>query len=298
MPSENAGLILEGGGNRGVFTAGVLQYFMERQLNLPYVIGVSAGACNAVNYVSNQPFRSRECMIDAQQKYPYTGLKQFLKQRTVFNMDLLFDDFPNKLVPFDYQTFFQSDKTCYFVATNCLTGQAEYLEERKSKQRLMAICRASSSLPLMAHMVDVDGTPMLDGGMADSIPICRALRDGYKKNVLILTRPKGYRKKTNSRYNRLVRIAYRNYPKLVRTTLRRPLVYNRTLEFIEHHEEKGHLFVIRPQIPVVRSTETQTDLLQKFYDHGYEYARQIYPDLCKYLNISEDLHESGKNKPH
>lgn len=287
----DAGLILEGGGMRGVFTAGVLQYFMEQKLQLSYVIGVSAGACNAVDYVSNQPLRSRQCMIDCLKDDPYVGMKVMLKKHTIFDMDKLFDEFPNQRYPFDYRTYFRSAQNCMLVATDCENGQAVYLKEGSSRQRLMKCCRASSSLPLAASPVEIDGHFYLDGGLSDSVPIRKALRDGVKKNVVILTRNPGYRKKVNRQYNRVIRTVYKNYPYLVRTILRRPYKYNKTMELIERLEQKGHIFVLRPQLPMIRSTESHVEKLQQIYDHGYEYAKEQFPRLLQYLGVSEgDLH--------
>ena len=126
---KQAGMILEGGGTRGVFTAGVLDYFMEQELYLPYVIGVSAGACNAVNYVSHQLGRMKTCTIDFLEAGSYVGIKYLLKNHSLFNMDLIFDVFPNKIIPFDYDTFFSSKQTCILTATNCFTGRPAYLTE-------------------------------------------------------------------------------------------------------------------------------------------------------------------------
>ena len=183
---KTTGLILEGGGTRGVFTAGVLDYFMEQNLYLPYVIGVSAGACNAVNYVSRQPGRTKKCTIDYLAAGSYVGLRHLIRNHSLFNMELIFDIFPNSIFPFDYEQFFHSEQTCILTATNCLTGEAAYLQERESRERLMQICRASSSLPVVSPMVYVDGIPLLDGGLADSVPLRKALRDGKrvsKKNI-------------------------------------------------------------------------------------------------------------------
>lgn len=280
---EKTGLILEGGGTRGVFSAGVLDYFMEQDLYLPYVIGVSAGACNAVNYVAHQHGRTKECMIDYLRDGSYAGLKYMIKKRSLFDMDLIFDIFPNSEIPFDYKTFFESDQTCILTVTNCLTGKAEYLSEKKNKKRIMAICRASSSIPLAAPVVMVDNIPMMDGGMSDSIPIKKALKDGCKKAVIILTRNKDYIKKSTPRINRVSRVVYKGYPNLVKAIVRRPHKYNKTIEYIEKLEEAGKIFVIRPEIPVVKQAETNPDVLYHFYKHGYELGKQLYPSLIKYL---------------
>lgn len=280
---EKTGLILEGGGTRGVFSAGVLDYFMEQNLYLPYVIGVSAGACNAVNYVARQHGRSKKCMIDYLRDGTYSGLKYLIQKRSLFDMDLIFDVFPNSEIPFDYKTFFESEQTCVLTTTNCLTGKAAYLSEKKNKKRIMAACRASSSLPLVAPIVTVDDIPMMDGGMADSIPIKKAIKDGCKKIVIILTRNKGYIKKKTPRINRVSRIVYKDYPNLVKAIIRRPDKYNKTIEYIEKLEEAGKVFVIRPDVAVVRQAETNPDVLYHFYEHGYKMAKHIYPELIKYL---------------
>ena len=266
---KKAGMVLEGGGTRGVFTAGVLDYFMEQGMYLPYVIGVSAGACNAVDYASHQPGRMKLCTIDFLEAGSYVGLKSLVKTHSLFNMDLIFDIFPNKIIPFDYDTFFSSGMECILTATNALTGKAEYLSEKSDRQRLMTICRASSSLPVVSPIVDVDGTPMVDGGVADSVPIRKALHDGVKKPVIILTRQEGYRKAPARKTLKMAQIMYQKYPNLIRAIKYRAYYYNRTMELIEELEHRGHVFVIRPQVPVVKNTENHVEILTDFYNHGY-----------------------------
>ena len=280
---KKAGLILEGGGTRGVFTAGVLDYFMEQGLYLPYVIGVSAGACNAVNYVSRQPGRMKTCTIDFFLSFCYVGLKYLVKYHSLFNMDLIFDLFPNKIIPFDYDTYFSSGQTCFLTATDCLTGKAVYLRETADRQRLMAACRASSSLPMVSPMVEVDGIPMLDGGLGDSVPIRKALRDGIKKNIVILTRQEGYRKTPARRSLRMAKLLYPKYPNLIRAVKNRAYYYNRTMELLEDLEDRGHVRILRPQIPVIKNTEDRVDVLTAFYQHGYEYAKDNFSQIADFL---------------
>lgn len=280
---RKSGLILEGGGTRGVFTAGVLDYFMEQNLYLPYVIGVSAGSCNAVNYVSHQPGRMKLCTIDYLEAGSYVGLKYLVKNHSLFNMDLIFDIFPNKIIPFDYDAYFSSNQTCILTATNCLTGKAAYLSERADRERLMAACRASSSLPIFSPTVEVDGIPMLDGGVADSIPIRKALNDGIKKNIIILTRQEGYRKSPAKKSLQMAKIMYQKYPYLIRAVKNRAYYYNRTMELVENLEERGHVLVIRPQIPVIKNTEDRVEVLTAFYQHGYEYVKDIFGQVVGYL---------------
>ena len=215
---QKATMILEGGATRGVFTSGVLDYLMEQDLYISHVIGVSAGSCNAVDYVSRQPGRTRDCMILTDKKDDYVhGFRKAIKEKSLMNMDMIFDTYPNETFPFDFETYFQSEMKCEIVATNCLTGKAEYLDERQDRARLMKLCRASCSMPLLTPIVRVDGVPYLDGGLADSVPIQRALTYGNRKIVVILTRNPGYRKKRVSKgMARVYREAYRSYPALLR----------------------------------------------------------------------------------
>ena len=281
--NKQTGLVLEGGATRGVFTAGVLDYLMEKEEYFPYVVGVSAGACNAVDYVSKQKGRTRACMIVKEKQYDYLNLKTAIKKRSLFDMDMIFDRYPNEIFPFDFETYFQSDIRCELVVTNCTTGLAEYLDERKDRKRLMNICRASSSVPVLSPMVEVDGQLYLDGGLADSIPLIRSLRAGNKKNVVVLTRNKGYRKSAPRKSRSLYIAAYNKYPNLVRTICTRYRVYNKILTYIEKWEEEGRIFVIRPTVPPVSRTEHNYKILTDFYEHGYEKMQEQFDDMRRYL---------------
>ena len=270
---ENMGLVLEGGGMRGIFTCGVLDYFMDYNIWFPYVIGVSAGACNGLSYVSRQKGRARRSNIDILEEYRYVGLKYIFSQRNIMDFKLLFDDLPNRILPYDYATYFHSSTRFVMVTSNCLTGKAEYMEEKASPRRLLDICRASSSLPFVCPVTWVDNIPMLDGGIVDSIPLQRAIHDGYRNNVVVLTRNHGYRKENKD--IRIPPFVYRKYPKMREALSRRCAVYNAQLEMVERMEEEGDILVIRPQKPVVvdrieRDIQKLTDL----YEEGYECAKR------------------------
>ena len=282
---QKATMILEGGATRGVFTSGVLDYLMEQDLYISHVIGVSAGSCNAVDYVSRQPGRTRDCMILTDKKDDYVhGFRKAIKEKSLMNMDMIFDTYPNETFPFDFETYFQSEIKCEIVATNCLTGKAEYLDERQDRARLMKLCRASCSMPLLTPIVMVDGVPYLDGGLADSVPIQRALTYGNRKIVVILTRNPGYRKKRVSKgMARVYREAYRSYPDLLRAIMTRSLYYNRTMEQIERLEEEGRIFVLRPQVKTVSRLERNAEILTGFYEHGYHLMAREYDRLTEYL---------------
>ena len=208
--NKQSGLVLEGGGMRGVFTSGVLDCFMDHSIYFPYMIAVSAGACNGLSYASHQKGRARYSNIDLLAQYKYIGWKQLLFKRNIMDFDLLFDTFPSKIIPYDYETYFNSPQRYVLVTSNCITGKAEYMEEKKDKKRLLDICRASCSLPLLCPVTYVDGIPMLDGGVCDPIPVRRAMDEGYSRNVIVLTRNRGYRKKEKE--VRLPWFVYRNYP--------------------------------------------------------------------------------------
>jgi predicted patatin/cPLA2 family phospholipase len=285
---KKAGMILEGGGQRGIFTSGVLDYFMSKKLEVPYVIGVSAGACNAVDYVSGQMLRTKECMLDAQMDYELYGMKTMLHTRHFMNMDLIFDQFPNHDYPFDFRAYVKSPTRCVLTTTNCITGRAEYIEEYRNRERMMAVCRASSSLPFVSPIVEVDGIPMLDGGIADSVPIRRAIADGFDHNIVILTRGRGYYKNENPGLMRLVRLHYRQYPRLTRAILQRSHIYNQEMDLVNRLEAQGRAFVIRPTAPCISRVERNLEKMEDFYWHGYEIGEQVYPALKEWLAQREE----------
>lgn len=280
---KEAALVLEGGGTRGVFTAGVLDYLLKKHVKLPYVIGVSAGACNAIDYVSEQIGRTKDCTIIQDKNKRFIGTKDALKKGYFFDMDRLFDEYPNRLFPFDFDTYFASDIQCEVVVTNCLTGEAMYLSEKQDKERLLTICRASSSIPLISPVVDVDGIPCVDGGVADSVPLIHSMKLGHQKNVVVLTRNKGYRKKAPGKSRLLYTAALKKYPNLLNALLNRYRNYNRVMELIEKWEEEGHIFVIRPEVEPVSRTEQNVEKLTEFYDHGYQLMEQRLGELQAYL---------------
>lgn len=271
---SSIGLVLEGGGMRGVYTSGVLDYFMEQDFYVPYVIGVSAGACNGVSYVSRQPGRTRKATIGYIDDPRYINYKNLIKYGYLLNMDLIFDEFPNKLVPFDYNTFFNSEQECVIGATSCNTGMPEYFSKKKSMDinNIMDICRASSSMPFVAPIVKIENEPFLDGGITDSIPIRKSIEDGNERNIIVLTRNKDYRKKPSS-LRFLVKKMYAKYPKLQEAIFNRYKIYNETLDYIEKLEKEDRVFVIRPTEPfTVGRAEKNVEKLTGLYDMGYKDA--------------------------
>jgi predicted patatin/cPLA2 family phospholipase len=272
--TEQSGLILEGGGMRGVFTCGVLDNFMDRGIRFPYSIGVSAGACNGLSYMSGQRGRAKYSNIDLLDKYRYIGLKKLLLTGNIMDFDLLFDKFPNEIIPYDYEAYAQCKERYEMVTTSCVTGEACYYDEKLSPERIIDIVRASSSLPFVCPIAYVDGEPMLDGGIADSIPIERARALGYDRNVVVLTRNRGYRKPDKKGV--VPPFMYRKYPALREAIANRNKLYNTQLELIERLEDEGEIVVIRPEKPiVVDRMERDVQKLLDLYNEGYDCASKI-----------------------
>lgn len=264
---KNTGLVLEGGGMRGVFTSGVLDAFMKYDLYFPYVVAVSAGACNGMSYMSRQPRRARISNIDYLSRYQYIGIRHLVTQGCIFDRKLLYDKFPNQLLPFDFDTYFKYADRFEMVTTNCLTGQAMYLAESHDRQRALDIVRASSSLPYVSKIVNVDGIPMLDGGIADSIPVQHAIDLGHEHNVVILTRNKGWR---DAGKDRKIPYLYKNYPRLRVALSHRHKSYNEQIQLVDDLEAAGKIICIRPMRPLeVGRMEKDTEKLERLYEEGF-----------------------------
>ena len=260
---------------RGVFTSGVLDAFMKHDIQFKYVVAVSAGACNGLSYISRQPRRARYSNIDMLHQYDYIGLRHLVSQGCIFDPDLLYDKFPNELIPFDWKTYSENPATFEMVVTNCATGRAEYLSEKNDNNRLQDICRATSSLPYVSKVWMVDGKPMLDGGIVDSIPVERAMATGHEHNVVIMTRNYGYRH--TSKDVKIPPFIYKKYPRLRLALSKRVATYNRQLQLVEDLEREGRVEVIRPQRPMdVGRMERNITRLEELYEEGFalgeEYA--------------------------
>lgn len=280
--SKKTGLILEGGGFRGIYSAGVLDYFLENKIEFPYVIGVSMGACNGVNYISEQIGRSLNVPYTYINDKRYMSYKRLLCKGQLFGMDFIFGDVPNTLIPFDFDAFHQSSQKFVVVATDCHTGMPFYMEDLKGQDLLFSL-QASSSLPFVSPMVSYQNKWLLDGGISDPIPINKAMDDGCDKLVVILTQPKGYRKKPLS-FNVLGKIKYNKYPKLIKSLNNRYEVYNNTLDKIELLEKEGKVFVIRPEtkLPISR-TEKDKEKLKSAFEIGYKQCDEIIGELSTFL---------------
>jgi predicted patatin/cPLA2 family phospholipase len=277
------GLVLEGGGSRGVYTAGVLKSLMVNNRYFPYVIGVSAGACNASSYISKQVDRNKQATIDYVIHPEYLSIRNWMKRRELFGMDFIFDKLPNKLVPFDFQTFHQAEEELVVGVTDCMTGESIYYKKSKHGKDLLQILRASSSLPLVAPAVQYDNRILMDGGISDPIPIKQSIKDGNTKNVVILTRNRGYYKKPQS-FNWYLRKKYQQYPGLLEAIEKRHKVYNETLQFLFEEEKKGNVFIVCPyeKLQVGRVEKNQRKLLD-LYNQGCKDMNNRLDDLEQFI---------------
>ena len=279
------GLVLEGGGMRGSYTAGVLDFFIDKDLYFENCYAVSAGACNCCNYLSKQRGRSYEINTKYAHDKRYAGIQSYLSTGNYFNYDFTMDELPNKLLPYDYIEFQRTNANFYAVATNIRTGLPEYLKVENIKEQLDYVW-ASSSLPLMAKSVSLNGEEYLDGGISDTIPVRKAIDDGNKKVVIVLTRDIYYRKKPN-KLGQMMKMVYHKYPKLVAAMAKRHIGYNKTLKLIRKLERNGQIFVIRPTKEItVGRLETDAEKLKELYEAGYNDAKNAYEGLKKYLEIS------------
>ncbi|MEH7354474.1 patatin family protein [Neobacillus drentensis] len=281
---DQVGLVLEGGGMRGVYTAGILEYFLERDLYFPYVIGVSAGACNAASYLSKQKGRNKTVTIEYASDPRYISWKNYFKNRQFFGMDFIFDEIPNKYVPYHYDVFYNNPSEFVVGTTDCLTGEPVYLKKQDYEKDLLTILRASSSLPFIAPEILFKDKILLDGGISDPIPIKKAQKDGFKKNIVILTRNKGYLKKS-SKFHFLVNRKYPEYKGLQHSLRKRYQIYNDTVAYLEDEEKAGNALIIRPTQPLkVGRMERNPKRLEDLYNQGYKDAKNSMSSILNYIN--------------
>jgi predicted patatin/cPLA2 family phospholipase len=284
MDLVDGALVLEGGGLRGVYTSGVLRLFMDKGIFFPYVIGVSMGACNAANYVSRQPERNRIVIIRYVNDARYLSYARLFIRGELFGMKFIFDTLPHSLVPFDFTTFMESDVKCITVVTDCETGEALYYEKKELGEDYLKVLQASNSLPFVAKPVHYNGLVLMDGGLSNAVPIKKSIDDGNEKNVLILTRPKGYRKK-HPRFLRFASLRYPRYKGLLNALAHRHAIYNETMDFIDQVEDQGRVFVIRPRFALdVGRAERNKDKLYAAYDQGYSDASACETGLLSFLD--------------
>lgn len=276
------GLILEGGGMRGIYTAGVLDFFIEKNIEVDITIGVSAGSCHASSYLSKQYKRAYNATVDYINDKRYLSFSNLIKTGSIFGMDFMFNKIPNELNIYDYDTFAKSKSKFVVVATNCETGSPEYFELKDLKKEIIYM-QASCSIPMFANIVEIDNFKLVDGGVSDSVPIEYSLNQGYKKNIVVLTRDITY-KKNKQKFLSIVNRKYKKYPNLVKAIENRHLNYNKSLNLVNQLEKDGDVLVIRPKKPVnVSQIEKNAKKLTALYEEGYDDAKELYDKILDFI---------------
>ena len=283
-----AGLVLEGGGMKGIYTAGVLDFFLEKGLEFSSVYGVSAGACHMCSYLSKQKGRALDISIDYLDSKKYCSIESLLMTGDLFNVNTCYHLIPDYLYPYDHEAFERYQGKAYSVVTNIATGRPEYLRLRDLRKDIIKV-QASASLPLVSRNVKIDGKYYLDGGISDSIPLQKSIMDGNRKNIVVMTKETGYiREAASGAQLALIKARYLKYPKVYELMADRHFRYNDTLKYIESRQADGQAFVIRPrEKSKVGRIEKDKEKLLALYKEGYWDAADCYEDLLAYLGERE-----------
>lgn len=280
-----AGLVLEGGAMKGIYTTGVLEFFLEKEIYFTSCYGVSAGACNMCSYLSGQKKRGYRITVNYLDNKRYCGAYSLLTTGDLFGGSMCYDLIPKYLDPYDYDTFNRYEGKAYAVVTNIRTGKPEYMQLKDMHEDIVAV-RASSSMPLVSKNVKIGDELYLDGGISDSIPIEKSIEDGNMKNVVIMTKEIGFRRQPASAAQlAMMKVRYARYPKVYELMKARDRKYNATLDFLEEQEKNGKAFIIRPKKKsAVSRVEKDRVKLDALYEEGYQDAKECYMELLEYLS--------------
>ncbi|MCR5686584.1 MAG: patatin family protein [Lachnospiraceae bacterium] len=279
------GLVLEGGAMRGIFTAGVLDVFMENGIKFDNVIGVSAGACFGCNFVSGQVGRTIRYNLQYAKDKRYCSVSSLLSTGDIFGAEFCYHTLPMELDRFDEEAFVASGVPFYVVVTDVETGEAGYHRMKDGGYEELEWMRASASMPLVSNIVQIGGGKYLDGGVSDSIPLRASEALGCEKNVTVLTKPRGYRKSAD-RTMPLVKLKYRSYPNLVGAMQVRHIAYNEQFEYCLRQEKAGVNFVICPKSPLPIGHICHDPLvMRETYEIGRSEANELMPALERFLGM-------------
>lgn len=279
----DAGLVLEGGGMKGVYTAGVLDFFIDKNMDFKNVYGVSAGACTMSSYLSKQRGRGKDVFIDYIGEKGYMSYYSLFTTGDIFNVNMSYDLVPNYLNPYDYKAFLEYEGNAFAVVTNIETGEAEYIKLTDMEKDVQYV-RASSSLPLVSRNVKINGKYYLDGGIANPIPIKKSEEDGNVKNIVVMTKPIGFIREPEKTLP-LVKLRYLNFPKVYDLMKVRHITYNETVQYLEEQEKAGKLILLRPQTDThIDRMEKDVAKLEALYEMGYKDAEAAYDRIIEYLN--------------
>ena len=288
METEKTGIVLEGGGMRGMYTCGILDVLMENRIYVDGMVGVSAGIAFGCNYKSRQAGRALRYNVRFARDKRYSGIMSLLKTGNYYNAWFAYHLVPTHYDVFDYNVFEDSAMECYAVCFDVKSGEGVYQRLTHVDNDFFEWIRASASMPVVAKPVEVGGRLLLDGGLADSIPLEFMINKGYKRNIVILTREEGYRK-TAEHGMWLMKPLLRKWPKVIEASQKRPAHYNMQLQTVREQEREGNAFVFRPLKPlnVSRTTHDAAEM-NRVYQQGREEALQRLGELKKFLGIEEE----------
>lgn len=276
-----AGLVLEGGSYRGIFTAGVLDVMLEQNIEFSYVTGVSSGACNAVNYLAGQKGRTQKVILH-ENADPYFGVGQMAKSGKLLNLDVMLYDYSYEQIPLDFESFFANKANCEVGVANVETGECEYLSA-DSDDRLISICKATCSVPMMSKPVRLDGKEYMDGSTVNPIPFEKAAKI-CDKIVVVMTRREDEPPTDYSKMKSLLKVVYR-HPRWVEAMCSRTNFYNSQTEKLLEMEKEGKAFIIRPSIPSIGHFENNADKINDFYHNGCEIMNDRMFELKAFLEV-------------
>lgn len=284
MGKNKIGLVLEGGGHRGIYTAGVLDTFAENKISFDGIMGVSAGCVHGASFLSGQIGRSIRYTTKYCDNSNYMGIGSLITTGNFFNEKFCYYDLPETLDPFDNDSFDKNQTQFFAVCTDVKTGSAIYHECETLKGEKIKWLQASASMPLVSKIIKIDDNLLLDGGIADSIPIKKMQELGFEKNIVILTQEAGYRKNPNSLLP-IIKLVYKKYPKLIEAIENRHIIYNQQLEFLEEQEKLGNVIIIRPsEKPTASRTEKNKEKILETYNLGKKDALSIIKNIIEYTN--------------
>lgn len=290
MPQDQnktrTGLVLEGGALRGLFSTGILDVMMERGLTVDGMVGVSAGACFGVNYKSGQKGRSLRYNLRYAHNRRYCSLQSLFTTGDLFGAKFAYHDIPNQYDIFDNDAFRRDPSPFFLVCTDCHTGKPVYHECRETGDELYEWIRASASMPVVSHPVAIGNQVLLDGGMTDAIPLAFMQHQGFRRNIVVLTQPLGYRKyPLNPVIRKILRKSLRNYPKIIEVMENRYKMYNAELDYIGQQINEGQTFLLAPEekLPIGRVSHSRTKM-QRTYDLGHEMMERRWDELMEFLN--------------
>lgn len=279
------GIVVEGGGMRGIYAAGVLDVLLKYGITADGLIGVSAGAIHGCSFVAGQAGRSIRYNLKYCRDPRYMSFRSLFRTGNLVGNDFCYHELPEQLDPFDNDAFEASSVAFYATCTDVETGRPVYHRCESLRGENIEWIRASASMPLVSRIVEINGQKLLDGGVSDSIPAAAFHKMGFEKNLVILTRPDSYRKKPNHMIHAIRRV-YRKYPEFIETMECRHLMYNRELEEIRRMEAAGEIFVIRPsRLIKISRTENRPEKIEEMYDLGCRDGVRALQDAAGFLGV-------------